>query len=150
MKHYDDMSPRERDAWGAEHVMGYVVYKGYDVYDGVIDKKSPYRMLCSPEYFAKWTQKFGPSDEGISDDVNLITFRMSNYSTDASADYEILKKVRETWEVIFQNAFAENLHTSILAIRKTKHPRGLSRNDLLFYEPGDYLHAAWMALNDGE
>ena len=127
MKHYDDMEPRERDAWGAEHVMGWQ------------------RVEIALNAIATIDNRFTPDFMGSYNGTRTV---VHPYSTDASADYEILKKVRETWDWKWLMAFENHLVTVQESYAKDKDDPG-SWHDFsqLLYQPGDYLHSAWLAEN---
>ena len=123
MKHYTDMTSRQKDAWGAEHVMGWVLTNISD--------------------------NGGHWNQGV-ESLELVRFVDSWHpSTDASDDYEILKKVRKNqvdgmpildWEKFFHELYA-------IQISRAKETWGILYESAAWYEPGDYLHAAWMADN---
>ena len=124
---WEDMEPRERDAWVAESVMGWRPYWETAPLEGEI-----------------WMLPPGKSHAVESEIAPPFT-------TDASADYLVLQKVREMWacpaakrnERSLLYMFAEHLH-EIQYARKD----GCMGNEItpVFYEPGDYSHAAYLAL----
>lgn len=153
MKTWEEMEPRERDVWVAEHVMGW---------EWIVMRvpEGPFRYLCPPDRetaevcrIPEWVETSdhdwrGPRANG-DERVTSQTGRMMRYTTDASADYEVLRHVRETWGPKAASEFMDGA-TSIWAARRAAMYRGLSYNDALMYEPGDYSHAAYLALTGGE
>jgi hypothetical protein len=76
---------------------------------------------------------------------------VSNFTTNASADYEVLKHVRETWDRHKQESFTGRLND--LWTARNKYPEAwmyeeLDQNCPLFYEPGDFSKAALKALGE--
>lgn len=137
MATWDEMEPRERDAWVAENVMGYVWFR-FRRGDG-----STHEILM--QEFGKrqcealkmhTTVESGPCDD--SD-----TSGAPQYTTDASADYLVLKRVRDTWDEKMLWNFGQRFHgiTGIRAV--TDSQQGVFA---VMYEPGDYSHAAYLAL----
>ena len=127
-KHYDDMSSLERDAFGMEHIF-----------------KRPVKWL-DPFYFSE------VGDESVQDDPHYWEV-VPHYSTDASADYKILQKVRSTWS---DARLVGDIDSFDVCLREIWDKRNLNRKELiasvgyqlhLLYEPGDFLHAVWQALN---
>ena len=148
-KHWDDMSPRERDAFGSEHIFtrpvkwlpcwrdpecGTLVIQGNDPDS---PDMSGFSGTTEPCYFDERLSESFIDDSSYWDVV-------PNYSTDASADYLILEKVRETWNRHRQQLFANRLHE--IAYGRFGCWDRCMEEGLMMYEPGDYIHAAWLAL----
>lgn len=128
-EHWDAMTPRERDAWVAEHVMGWrdvddgkfmAKWKGYDEDTGKV----------------LWDQT---DHSGIPSEGGCRDF-LPNCSTDASADYLVLKKVRETWGNDKKIKFEMNLESQF-------HRTGCCQ--AMNYQSGDYSYAAYLTLTQG-
>ena len=64
----------------------------------------------------------------------------SAYSTDPSADYEVLRRVRETWDKHAKWSFREALW------RIWTDREDIAHTAVLLYQPGDYSIAALKAL----
>jgi hypothetical protein len=70
---------------------------------------------------------------------------LRKYTSDAAADYEVLKHVREKWEDDLTYSF----HESLFGLwRKRSKNAGWSEMTPLVYEPGDYSIAALKALGE--
>lgn len=130
-----EMGPRERDAWVAEHVLGW--------------KRESEEQ--HPGANVAW---FVPSPKfrGTGTGTTVHASTAMPHSSTADADYEVLKHVRETWgepgarrnERSLLYMFAEYLH-------EIQYPRkdgcmGLELTPV-FYKPGDYSAAAYLSLN---
>jgi len=140
MKTWQEMEPRERDAWIAEHVMGFVAYYGLDAYDGKQDTHSPYCLWGTPEYIASWSDMFGESSAPNGCEPTYAS--LPHYTTDPAADYSVLEKVRDTWgdSTGFQtDRFIECLEF----IWGMTH---WGEANPIAYQPGDYSHAAFLAM----
>lgn len=67
-----------------------------------------------------------------------------HYTSDPSADYEVLKHVRETWSAEQQNKFDDALEDIMIA-HTGKYPNAWHS---ILYEPGDWSRAALKALGE--
>lgn len=128
------MTARERDAWVAEHVIGWRW-----ITDGRRCLLQPPERIATmlPEYVFMFSQ--------IADKVWEIHGLVPSYTTDASADYLVLTHVRETWDESALRAFAWHFH-SITGLRsRTDAQRAVFA---LMYEPGNYSHAAYLVIQE--
>lgn len=126
MKTWDEMEPRERDAWIAVNVMGWTL--------------ADRRQMGWGDGPDVWL-----TGEDRDDPNSNPTHQDPKFTTDASADYLVLVRVRETWG---PNAFVEYSVRlqRLLTLRLTsKHPLC---GAMMFYEPGDYSKAAYLALTE--
>ena len=139
MSNWKDMCNRDKDAFGAERVMGWkwIVYS--------VDLGKTARIIKPPDKdgFHNHPEEFW---DGITEmPVNTIHLDRFCPSTNASDDYEILEKVRVTWTwKRIQNLV---FHLSMITFDRGA---GLIIDDgeaVIFYEPSDYLKAAFMAMN---
>jgi hypothetical protein len=127
---WDAATARERDCWVAEKVMGWrqvsipPVEHAFAKCEGREPDPGPWRVM--PGY----------------DPITALK-SVPEYTTDPAADYEVLKRVRETWEDTsdFHHALSE-----IWGFRHFRTKHMLWVNPLL-YEPGDWAHAAYLALS---
>lgn len=76
------------------------------------------------------------------------TQRKPKFTTEASDDYIVLCKVRESWGPAKASVFMDELVGNIWAPRRAKMYRGLCYADALMYQPGDYSHAVFLALEE--
>jgi hypothetical protein len=125
------MTARERDAAVAQSVMGWVAF--------------PYSM---PDGKGGWETRLCPPSN-----VHITTCdTFPRYTTDPSADYEVLKRVRESKWIddreeaynMFWNSLAEILRSRDPYYRDTENQNELYY--MLEYRPGDFSHAAFLAL----
>lgn len=139
MATWDEMTPRERDAWVAENVMGW---------EREPDEQHPGANVA-------W---FKPpvGQRGENTGTTILSSTAKPFTTDASADYLVLQKVRETWTGEPVETFCDALFWIIQnEDRKKRHGSTLMDPDwvwksswIAWYEPGDYSHAAYLALTD--
>lgn len=131
---WDEMTPRQRDAWVAERIFGWHKRSLGPIPTGVTVAGS----------FDDWLDKNG-----------LATYPVSlwNPSQHPGYDYEVLKKVRKEWGGK-QDGFMER-DRFLFHLRCIISKRVLGDNDWIqqtvayfYYEPGDYSHAAWMVLGE--
>lgn len=73
-------------------------------------------------------------------------FEVPHYTTHVAADYSVLRKVRGMWDFDQTRAF-ENALYAIWEGRVSS--TSVSWPYPTLYRPGDYAHAAWMALTEG-
>lgn len=106
---WDSAEPRDRDAWIATQVFGWT----HDIWGNI----------------AGWRDSQGEWKGGLS---------ANRFTTDPAADYEVLKRVRETWDRRMTEAF-------YIELRKILNSKmfGVYRN--MSYEPGDWSWAAYRA-----
>ena len=154
-KHWDKLSNRERDAWGAEYIFkrpikwfpcwrdpqcGTIMIQSND--PGDLDM-SGFGGTTEPCY---WSEEM---DEEQYDDP-IFWDVVPNYSTDASADYLILEKVASTWGPGGKGMFFESLG-GILVQRHFGEDMNSDVPSIYFIEylkPGDYLKSAWLSLTE--
>ncbi len=154
-KHWDDMSPRARDAFGAEHIFGQSVkwfpcwrdpecgtiqIQGNDPDD--LDM-SGFGGTTEPCYFPE------DQDDDVKDDP-VYWEVVPNYSTDASADYLVLGRVVSTWGSGGKEIFFESLGRILVQRHFGKDMKSFDIPSICcieYLKPGDYIHAAWLALN---
>ena len=129
---WDNATARDRDAWVAEHVLEW----------------EP--MPPEPGSNMRWfrpDEKYARSEGG----KRILSTTPLPFTADAAADFVVLERVRETWSGEQAEAFSGFLCQIIQAKdreeRYKKTPRGCHRTAwMCWYEPGDYSHAAWMAM----
>lgn len=152
-KHWDEMTARERDAWAAENVMG-LPMKWFHCWRDpecgslvVDDPRSPIGAFGAgnhPCYFS-------PSlDSGCFDDPTYWD-PCENYSTDPAADYAVLVHVRENWgDHSWGDRFCHFMDAmnTVWQNRRDTHPDFGDQEGWSCYLPGDYTHAAWLAMNE--
>lgn len=124
------MQPRERDAAVAEQVMGI--------------KRRQVRVRATDIFADVWTHGVQTLADGQWTLEELQNYGAPRpYSTDPTADYAVLKHVRETWSVEDQCDF----HNKLLLVWSSKYnSRSISFAQVsqhMRYEPGDYSFAAW-------
>lgn len=128
MKTWDEMEPRVRDAWVHVEVFG-----------------TP-QPTCTRKL--NWGA-FCPAHHKHDCCGRLICPR---YTTDASSDYEILKRVREEKWIYEKEGQYNEFWNSLAEILRSRDPYyrdTVNQNELhymLEYRPGDYSHAAYLAL----
>ena len=159
-KHWDDMPPRKRDAFGAEYIFKRPV-KWFpcwrDPECGTLQIQANHPGASDMSEFGGTTEPcYFPEDQGdkYKDDSSFWDV-VPNYSTDASADYLILEKVLKLWGENRKWIFVQCLN-SIWTERSLQNVQNLSAHSPiliqnmphLLVKPGDYLKAAWMALNE--
>ena len=132
MPKWKDMSNRDKDAWGAEHVMGWrwIVYS--------VDLGKTARIIKPPDEvgFHNHPEEFW---DGITEmPVNTVHLDRFCPSTNASADCEILEKVQETWDSQESIKFEMQLEGLLGSHGSTQ---------AMNYRKGYYLHAAFLAKN---
>lgn len=128
---WEEMQPRERDAWIAENVMGYVWFR-FERRDGsrratLMTETS--KRQCEQISLDGCKVVAGPCEE-------VDASGAPNYTTNASDDYLVLEKVRETWNIVRITEFESRLF-------ELQRHRSLPS---ISYQPGDYSHAAFLAL----
>jgi hypothetical protein len=140
MKTWDEMEPRERDAWVAEHVMGWTwiaYWKGAKRDVRVRALFEPGKCLGKiddPE--CPWGCITPAGDEPAE------IYSGAQFSADANADILVLKHIAATWPHEKTNAFVNALTT----IRWPRSNVSVAFSLELFSEIGDYSHAAYLAL----
>lgn len=140
MTKYDDMTPRERDAWAAEHVFKLPVkwlpcWRDFECGELHVQGSGPAESdgTNEPCYFPSGREEMF---------LDKLTYWevVPSYSTDASADYLVLKYVREAWD-------------SSVLIKFEIHLEGLLATygsaQAMNYRVSHYINAAWLALNEG-
>ena len=135
-KHWDKMSCRPKDSWGAEHIMG---WKRPEHHDTKAARK-PSRGHSIYDFY--W----------LSPDGNF-TNQIPKYSTDASADYLILEKVASTWGPGGKGMFFESLGRILVQRHSGNDMNDMDEPSIDFIEYlkiGDYLKSAWLALTENE
>lgn len=149
-KHYEEMSARERDAWAQEYIFKRSV-RWFPCWrdDGVWQIKAKDHPPELDDGDEITEPCFWPEYEFDQPKDNLIYWDVvPSYSTDVSADYEILKKVHESWTGYKLDYFWVSLD-ALLGKRwqadngDEAWPNSLSL--LKYYRAGDNLHAAWLA-----
>ena len=147
---WDTAEPHERDSWIAEHVMGWVRYYGRD--DAAEpSERTPYCLLGSPEYVAEWSKKFGASEEPNGEEA--IASSLPHFTTDAAADFMVLERVREWGGSEWGGEDDTRFQSFCNALPTIWWPRStvsLHFNLATLYEPGDWSHAAYLALQETE
>lgn len=143
VKHYDDMTPRERDAWGYEHVMGKIIRTQAEMREIAenVWKHQPNAIHFGIDGF-NYIGLFGWATPYF-EEVGML-----RYSTDVAADNEILRIV---CDVLTEHEF----DCFWLALDDILGRRWQTDNDAVgwpenlslmeYYRAGDYLHAAWLA-----
>jgi hypothetical protein len=116
---------RELDALVAEKVMGWTFF---DVSGGQIPKHEA--TMC-------WASPGSPSHHREE---------LPFYSTDPTADYSVLVRVRETWGWKMRDAFYAALCAAWTERRTSNVHLGWGDHSSLWYSPGDYSRAALAAL----
>lgn len=124
MKTWEQMAPRERDAWIALHLM--------------MSRPSP-NLQVNPEC----PHERGEVRDAVANGWWFDVQWPSRYTTDASLDYQAMQMIRNGWS-------ANALHRFDVALQRIMTLR-VHRDDVLLsyainYEPGDYCHAAFLAM----
>lgn len=148
MKTWDEMEPRERDAWVHQYVFGNAFWTNKRgeytfVVTNLHDGREPW---CSSKY--PKPDEYAPIDCADIDHMNHIVGELvKRFTTDASSDYEVLCRVRETWG---PNQFVEfSVRLQSMLTQRLSGDRPLC-GAMMFYRPGDYSHAAYLALTGGD
>lgn len=130
---WDEMHPRERDAWIAEHVMGYVWFRYHS--------RGKNRGVLMTEFGKNQCEQLTQSPPTSEVDDWRDTSIAPSYTTDAAADYLVLARFRDSCDTSqaceFVNEVGNIWHARYKA--KIDVPRGCIQ-----YEPGDYSHAAFI------
>lgn len=135
MKEWEELEPRERDAWVAERLFGWRWFKSY---------AGNAKFLDIPT--AEGRSSFCGTER--ADDSMPLTLctdyhrLIPKYSQLAGDDYEVLVKARE-WPREGHNRFCDSL-------RLIWTDRGYDEFEGAAYQPGDYSHAAYDALWTGD
>ena len=133
-----------RNEWIAEHVMGWL----WIAYWKGAKRDTRVRALFEPTKFngllndpsCPWGCITATGDEPAE------LFVGPQYSEDANADMLVLQTVRQSWPHERTNAFVNALGT----IRWPRSNVSVAFSLELFAEPGDYSHAAFLALSEAE
>lgn len=143
---WDEMTPRQRDAWVAENVMHSQIFVHIDgAYHEVAER------LCNDYEKSHWWKAWWKpvKGEALPDDSYFGRY----YSSRVEHDYLVLCKAREEWGGK-QDGFMER-DRFLFHLRCIISKRVLGDNDWIqqtvayfYYEPGDYSHAAWMVLGE--
>jgi hypothetical protein len=123
------MQPRERDAWVAEHVMGW--------------------SQCNPHF--EWSSH--GTGVGVSPWDEFATV-IPGYTTDAAADYLVLERVREMQEagtpVADWEDYLDALYSEFSGANVRPRISGYRPYECIAkYTVGAYSRAAWMAVEGG-
>lgn len=133
MKHWNEMEPHERDAWVAEHVMG---WKETDYnYPG-----SNRRWFIPDEAYIKAEKERGQ---------HILATSAPPFSTYPASDYEVLRKMMSHPDVLVQRRFEVHLISlsgCLDSPSRSIHLRGLLMKHA--ESPGLFSHAAWLTLNE--
>lgn len=142
------LEKRERDALVAEHVMGWQWFER-NLNDGE-SRKALYPPEKNGWFRANWsntlyrpasekTERFSDWDNACGrredNSRHVAEWGVPHFSTEASADYSVLKHVRETWDKYWLCDFSEWLN-NLFDMRPGVLP------DPIQYQPGDYSIAA--------
>lgn len=156
---WDNESSREKDAWIAVNIFGWRWMR----FDGCGGRPEQ-RVACVPPDAPNRTiYNFHPSaafpatreDMPRFSDWDRVPWRddddplaqpsrngFPRYTTDASADYLILCKVREEWSITMKRHFEDSV-----AMLDYEHSREFpDESPAVYYRPGDYSHAAFLAM----
>lgn len=159
MSKWDEMSDRERDAWVAVNLFDWR-WMRFDGSGGhpkqhvaCIPPDAPRRQifnfprnLATRVSYEESHPRFSDWDKTLyrdHSDFRAPEVGFPHYTTDASADYLVLCKVRKEWERIFERASAFN--QALFDIWNVRAGR-FDVWEPEMYEPGDYSHAAFLAL----
>lgn len=154
MSKWDEMTERERDAWVAEHVMSQrVIGETYVSHDGTSVNPTREDWNLRPVYvWNEETAKLHESDEFFDRSWSVVNghwigalLPVPDYTADASSDYLVLCTVREEWGTVRIEQFAHGLYR-VWTDRDPQQHEVKSKIVWLPYQPGDYSHAAYLAL----
>ena len=139
------MTNRELDAAVAEHVMGYDGEPFYfctadgESMNAWVSKDGPWYTLGELQEWLKEKQERGFClDHRIEEER-----RFPEYTSDAAPDYEVLKRVRETWDEPMQDKWHVELQNVWIDRRGGPMLIAFTAID---YQPGDFSRAALAAL----
>jgi hypothetical protein len=103
------------------------------------------RAKGSTETVRVWTRQPNLYKDGARSASDLRLWALPDrYTTAPDADYEVLKRVRETWDEPSQFRLG-NLLDEVWAARTSLGHRYVPENAVM-YEPGDYAKAALAAI----
>lgn len=157
MSKWDEMTERERDAWVATHLFDWR-WMRFDGHGGFPKQ----HVACVPPETAQRTIFNYPKDTAVEvserdshprfSDWDRMYYRDGNddglqvipeFTTDASADYLVLCKVREEWD--------GNKHEEFIGILECLFGHThWGEGNAMAYQPGDYSHAAYLALEGSD
>ncbi len=133
-RHWDTMEPRERDRWIAS-----------SVFAGIAQwKKPPYVMCLCPYEPGPFIEKDGTWSAFCLKCGEPKGYHngFPRFSTELEADYLVLEHVRNEWIFSTRQKFSHALAT-IFGRQSTAE---CWPDRALRYRPGDYSHAAFLAL----
>ena len=128
---------RELDAEVAEKVMGWK--KGDKWQTPVMDLRGDERRSLDHLRRRNWYRPDG---------AKSFFDAIPHYTTDPSADYEVLKHVRDNWRGDLWTLFRQELASILIAREQAAEDEteSIITNCAVLYKPGDYSRAALEAL----